>query len=253
MKFNCEHCGYSIKVDDSLAGKRGLCPDCKEVVTVPVCDPSVEIELQLVEDSGTFPSIEQQHGTDSQGSGVFDYNLQDATDRSRAAHIEQSERIGQTGHNAFVEILAYPMSQTAWIILTVFVGVPAAGDLIQYLMKVTPGMLMFLYIPLLLIAWMVSFTVSVYMFWYFGYCIQQSALGSAKMPDSLIEDNGFWDMFKAMLRVLSCVAICLGPSMVCFYQDQKLNVTVVSVLAAGVFFSAYGVYDDVAVRFYRGA
>src|SRR5271155_571910 len=36
IKFNCPHCERSITVRDQLAGKRGHCPGCKQVITIPV-------------------------------------------------------------------------------------------------------------------------------------------------------------------------------------------------------------------------
>jgi hypothetical protein len=35
IKFNCPHCGGALAVKDELAGKRGNCPKCKGVVTMP--------------------------------------------------------------------------------------------------------------------------------------------------------------------------------------------------------------------------
>jgi hypothetical protein len=35
IHFGCEHCGESVRVDDSHAGKSGRCPFCREVVRIP--------------------------------------------------------------------------------------------------------------------------------------------------------------------------------------------------------------------------
>jgi len=35
IKFTCPHCKRGIAVKDELAGKRGACPGCKQIVTVP--------------------------------------------------------------------------------------------------------------------------------------------------------------------------------------------------------------------------
>jgi hypothetical protein len=52
MKFSCPQCGKSLKVPDSMAGKRGKCPSCSETFLVP--DPQTgtagESGLDLVED-----------------------------------------------------------------------------------------------------------------------------------------------------------------------------------------------------------
>ncbi len=35
IKFNCPDCGQKVAVGDELAGKKGRCPKCKQVVTIP--------------------------------------------------------------------------------------------------------------------------------------------------------------------------------------------------------------------------
>jgi predicted RNA-binding Zn-ribbon protein involved in translation (DUF1610 family) len=43
IRFCCEHCGHKISVRDEHAGKRGKCPSCADVVTVP--DKSLLIDF----------------------------------------------------------------------------------------------------------------------------------------------------------------------------------------------------------------
>src|SRR5947209_1257075 len=40
IKFNCPHCGKALNVKDNLAGKKGPCPACKKVLTVPAATPA---------------------------------------------------------------------------------------------------------------------------------------------------------------------------------------------------------------------
>src|SRR5438105_4269071 len=35
IKFACPHCGRPLSVKDELAGKKGPCPACKKIVTIP--------------------------------------------------------------------------------------------------------------------------------------------------------------------------------------------------------------------------
>ena len=39
IEFSCPHCGRELKLKDEAAGKRGRCPGCRNVITVP--QPSV--------------------------------------------------------------------------------------------------------------------------------------------------------------------------------------------------------------------
>jgi len=35
IHFQCKHCGHPVRIPDAHAGKRGRCPACKGIVTVP--------------------------------------------------------------------------------------------------------------------------------------------------------------------------------------------------------------------------
>lgn len=35
IQFRCEKCGYKFSAPDKLAGKKGKCPNCKNIVFVP--------------------------------------------------------------------------------------------------------------------------------------------------------------------------------------------------------------------------
>ncbi len=39
IKFNCQHCQRSLKVNQELAGKKARCPGCKQVITIPTLGP----------------------------------------------------------------------------------------------------------------------------------------------------------------------------------------------------------------------
>ncbi|HEX5269628.1 MAG TPA: hypothetical protein VFW33_04025, partial [Gemmataceae bacterium] len=35
IKFKCPHCGKDVSAGDEHAGKKGRCPGCKELFTIP--------------------------------------------------------------------------------------------------------------------------------------------------------------------------------------------------------------------------
>lgn len=39
IRFTCQECGRPVRVPDALAGKKGRCPHCKQVIQVPVAEP----------------------------------------------------------------------------------------------------------------------------------------------------------------------------------------------------------------------
>ncbi len=42
IKFNCQHCQRSLKVNQEQAGKKARCPGCKQVITIPTLGPPPE-------------------------------------------------------------------------------------------------------------------------------------------------------------------------------------------------------------------
>lgn len=55
IRFECPHCGRSIKVPDEFAGKRGKCPHCKQVVIAPA--PKEPEPLAPREVGGAAPRV----------------------------------------------------------------------------------------------------------------------------------------------------------------------------------------------------
>lgn len=41
IHFQCEHCRRPVRVADSCGGKRGRCPHCNEVVSIPAADDAI--------------------------------------------------------------------------------------------------------------------------------------------------------------------------------------------------------------------
>ena len=40
IEFNCEGCQYHFKVPDSMAGKKGKCPKCGAITSIPYSSTS---------------------------------------------------------------------------------------------------------------------------------------------------------------------------------------------------------------------
>ena len=47
IKFKCPHCEKDVTAGDSNAGKKGRCPGCKEIFTIPAGDAVEELEASL--------------------------------------------------------------------------------------------------------------------------------------------------------------------------------------------------------------
>ena len=61
IKFKCPFCDRPLIVKDELAGKKGPCPGCKKVVTIPISNlisiTRDEVKLNLTKDAvGLLPA-----------------------------------------------------------------------------------------------------------------------------------------------------------------------------------------------------
>jgi tetratricopeptide (TPR) repeat protein len=67
IKFNCQHCQRSLKVNQELAGKKARCPGCKQVITIPTLGPpAADVEAlaaaTLAEQAAAAPTEVRQAG-----------------------------------------------------------------------------------------------------------------------------------------------------------------------------------------------
>lgn len=63
IKFTCENCNKDIKVSSDHAGKKGRCPQCKNVVIVPLLEISIPAVNSDAEENSAIKAGAQQKGT----------------------------------------------------------------------------------------------------------------------------------------------------------------------------------------------
>ena len=65
MQITCTNCGAKIRVPDNAAGKKGKCPKCQTVMTIPAAgDPSAD----------DLPKARAQEAVSAGGGTPFDFN-----------------------------------------------------------------------------------------------------------------------------------------------------------------------------------
>ena len=64
IQFQCPHCQATIRVSDSAMGQRGSCPQCKQILLVPMIDPSAQQSASNPEQSGSTLSNSEQSAQD---------------------------------------------------------------------------------------------------------------------------------------------------------------------------------------------
>jgi len=79
IQFDCPHCGETLKLKDNVAGKRGKCKFCSELITVP--QPSVDkspvAEVVPEEEQASLVPAQKQQGVFSSMLEKFTTDAQD--------------------------------------------------------------------------------------------------------------------------------------------------------------------------------
>lgn len=138
----------------------------------------------------------------------------------------------------FIDVFCYPISAPGLTILGIYVLTPVILSLIMSALAYVLGALSILLIPLGFVFLIINIVVSAYMFWYFGMCIRQSALGQIRAPETLntgMQDD-FPEMALELLRIVCCVAVCLGAGLIYYSFTKRMDWVLWLLLGLGVFF-----------------
>jgi hypothetical protein len=137
-----------------------------------------------------------------------------------------------------IDVFCYPVSVPGMVILGIYVFTPIILSLTISAISVVLGPLSILLMPLGLVFLIIKITISAYMFWYFGMCIRQSASGQVRAPETLntgMQDD-FAEMAMELLRIVCCVAVCLGPGLIYYSYTKRMDQILWLLLGCGVFF-----------------
>ena len=241
--FHCKNCGQKFSVPQTLAGKRGRCPKCKNIVVVPKTENAAPVT-----DQSNFSDSKVRTKYSGLDSAMFDIPQEDATanqiinqdsvaDKTfevlqkleEKSGIDETEQIGERKLPCFIDIFLYPVSFWGLINLAIFIGVPL---LIDILWTILP-------IQLSILFWLVSLVIKVvvvlYMYWYFAECIRDSTEGGLRAPEVMGNLPGIVDMFWQMVNIIGCLVVFLGPFVFYVLFARKANVIFWLLLIYGVF------------------
>lgn len=138
----------------------------------------------------------------------------------------------------FIDVFCYPISVPGLTILGIYMLTAVVLRLAGLGLSVVVGYFGFLSMPVVLALAAVDLIVTAYVFWYFGMCIHESAGGGVRAPEILnknIAEDTF-EMVLELLRILSCVFICLGPGLTYYSITDRLDWIYWLLLGLGIFF-----------------
>ena len=257
IKFSCNNCGHKIGVKDEMAGKRGRCPACKKILTVPEkailvnflcekCGQKISAPNTRAGKEGTCPKckallvVPVAHDLTLLDVGE-EYRLEDrpasravesqtVTEREQEEDSTDERDESDTGRKFpwIVDIFLYPTSASGLTNLAIFIGVP----FLIYLIRQILG-------PFALMLWLPSLIVNVliglYMCWYFAECVRDSAVGGTRAPE-VFADADIGNMFWQWLYLAACYAIFVLPAAFYFTYANKTDWIFWALVAYGVFF-----------------
>jgi len=229
ISFKCKKCGRKIKAQDSAAGKKGRCPQCKQIVVVPLPKNAALIENNL-DIKTSSPQKEFSASQAERPRRTF------ADDFASGLRIEQVQKNAEAKNDntrklpAIIDIFLYPTSVSGianlfilWILLT-FIRILA---LIPSLLI---GLLCFL----------ANIVVTAYLYYYLIECIRDSAIGGLRAPQTIGITPDLGQAFSKLLEITANFTVFWGPVRFYFLFTQKTDTIFFSLLAYGIFFFPMG-------------
>ena len=224
MEFKCRNCGHKLVVADTQAGKKGRCPNCKEVQTVP-------------------------HPTAEQGNPLYNRELLEApeprtietpapaeTDMTEAAYeqlrgalggrLMEPEEIPQRRYPWILDIFLYPLNSSALQILLICVGIPFLLRVLLTFFKALT-----IHIPVMLIGWVLSLVLHwavlaillLYVNWYIFECLRDSAQGRIRAPETGAATPGLGELLTEGFRLIVCALLCMAPAFVYRIRNDGID------------------------------
>ena len=240
MKFHCQNCGKEIRVPGVYAGKKGRCPECKTVITVP--GPRVEgsspkvaatDETQAVPKSPladlTFLDVPKEAKTESESTEQPD-STEEAYEQFRKLHggftSYENEEVQDRKLPWVVDIFLYPVNHEGLLIIFMSAGIPLILRALQEFLRIFSHVFlpMFVFFALVrIIHWMSVGVFILYVSWYAYECICSSAAGRIRAPETAGCTPGLWEILGKAFRTIACFIFFMLPSTFYLGSKQQLD------------------------------
>ena len=194
IRFECKNCGRTIKVADEHAGKKGKCPDCKNIVVVP--PRSADKPVSQMQFEPPLPAAVKEDPQDHQSQ------YYDGLSPSQAANLDNKppERTLPWP----IDIFLYPMSVSGIITIVTIIALKFLNSIVGFMAQIFMGVLLVWIILILLITG--------YTFWYFCECVRDSARGNIRACLNWTESVDFWTLIGSAFRPISLVLLFWSPA-----------------------------------------
>ncbi len=278
IEFACGSCGHKIRVPERHGGKKGACPKCKNPVVVPSLKKApaegartVTITCSMCEEEIKVPENSRGQAIECPHCGCYieipsekipiekakapvqtrrddevaDKKPEEPQRPKGEVAVEESAPVGERKLPWPIDILLYPTS------------IPGLGTVAGFaILPVVFLGLMRICCMGALVGWIIGKVVWLYVLWYFGECIRESAAGELRAPERPGDSVDWGDVVWSVLRFVACFLFFFGPQSLYVYRassSAEVNpVLAWSLLTYGVLFYPMGILAVVMFESVRG-
>jgi hypothetical protein len=124
-----------------------------------------------------------------------------------------------------IDVFCYPISVAGLLMLAFYLGVPVLFQAVAE--KLRSSNLFAQSILVEIVSWHIYVPMMVYLFWYVGLCVRESASGRTRAPEpySMEWGNDFASTFWQTVRVIFCFIIFWGPFFISAFMTWGLLIT----------------------------
>lgn len=239
MRFHCENCGREIRVPRKYAGKKGRCPECKAVLTVPGARPQTEgsktakpandTVSQNPFNDLTFLDAPEAMKLESEPAAEPDYTGE-AYEQLRRLHGGlggyESSQVHDRKLPWIIDIFLYPFNTKGMGIILLCIGIPFVLRIVTKTLAILtlyfPPLLVF-FVLFIIFHWGSLLLLTLYVCWYWYECILDSASGGIRAPESAGITPGVGEILGQTFRTLACFFYSMLPAAVYIGYSQEYD------------------------------
>jgi len=247
IRFNCPSCSVKLKIPEDLAGKKGKCPKCKNIIVIP--DSQIVADLLAPAPAADIPQAQEGQPyqltfLDAPPKAAPQNEPTEDNDESDPALTytqapllgsvrSEPEPIPQRKLPWIIDIFLFPMSPLSLVVLLLCLTVPIIVRMVLF----ACGPFMPMALPF---AWIIVVMLYMYAFWYFSASIGHSAEGQIRAPSAAIDAPGIWDMLQQVFRAIICLLCFFFPMIFYLGRTQTFDTIFWLLFAFGVFMFPMG-------------
>lgn len=242
VEFACEHCGRTVKVPAAYAGKRGRCPGCREVVTVPAASedaPVTEATSPFHEALLDMPKPEPE--AEAAPTETREDDTASAYEQLRAAQggrLYDPEEAPRRKLPWILDIFLYPLNGAGMVVLLICAGGPFVLRTVTrffFIFMAKVGPFFVFWVLFIILHWGGLLLFVLYINWYVCECIRDSAAGGIRAADTTATTPGLGEMFLQAFRVLLCALAVMAPALIYWLRVRSVDPIFSALYAAGGF------------------